>query len=384
MNRDREGRDSHDRHEPFAWHEPTSLQEHRQSHAGNGTVNHGPDDQSTQGLDSDELALRRMLQQAVQTVEPRDGTLDHLRRAVPARRARKRQAMVGMAAAALFIGTAVPALVHVSNAAGSDVNPSTVGQASQAQGGAGQGKNTDGSEGTAGGSSGKAWNKGKGDSKGNGKDKGNGTTTGGSSGSDPSATIATAPLCTADQLGAPSQTVGSPDSSGAVYGSFTVANTSATACSVDAPGSVSTLAQGAADSTKISVARHVAGDAAASLPDPSTEVASLVLRPGATYRIQFAWAPSASCPTTGGSTGGTTDGGSTASPSPTPDAGGNSGATSSGADSGVTTQMLTEDGTEDGSVTVSYTPAAGSASGSAAVSNACSGTVIYTGLLAGS
>ena len=384
MNRDREGRDSHDRHEPFAWHEPTPPQDHRQSHAGNGTVNHGLDDQSPGGLDSDELALRRMLQQAVQTVEPRDGTLDHLRRAVPARRARKRQAMVGMAAAALFICTAVPALVHVSNATGSDVNPSNVGQASQAQGGASQGKNTDGGGGTAGGSSGKAESKGKGDSKGNSKDKGNGTTTGGTAGSDPSASTAAAAMCKADQLGAPNQSVGSPDSSGAVYGSFTVANTSTTACSVDDPGSVSTLAQGAADSTKITVARHVAGDAAVSLPDPSTEVASLVLRPGATYRIQFAWVPSETCPTTGGGTGGTTYGGSTASPTPTPDAGGSAGATSSGTDSGVTTQMFTEDGTQDGSVTVSYTPAAGSASGSAAVSNACAGTVIYTGLLAGS
>ncbi|MGW2234774.1 hypothetical protein ACWCWE_12330, partial [Streptomyces sp. NPDC001759] len=129
MNRDAQGPDSRDRHEPFAWHEPTAPdeQEHTQSHAGNGTVNHGPDDQSPDGFDSDELALRRMLHQAVQTVEPRDGTLEHLRRAVPARRARKRQAMVGMAAAALFLGTAIPALVHVSNSTGSDVNPSVAG-----------------------------------------------------------------------------------------------------------------------------------------------------------------------------------------------------------------------------------------------------------------
>ena len=383
MNRDREGRDSHDRHEPFAWHEPTRLQEHRQSHAGNGTVNHGPDDQNPEGLDSDELALRRMLHQAVQTVEPRNGSLDHLRRAVPARRARKRQAMVGMAAAALFIGTAVPALLHVSNATGSDVNPSAVGQASQAQGGASQGKNAGGGESTAGGNSGKVEDKGKGDTKGDGKGKGTGTGTSGNSSGDPSATSATAPVCTAAQLGAPSPTVGSPDSSGAVYGSFVVANTSTTACSVDAPGSVTPLAQGAADSSKISVARHAAGDAAASLPDPSSEVASLVLQPGATYAIQFAWVPSETCPTTGGSSGGTTDGGPTASPTPTPDGNSSSGTTSSGTDSGVTTQMLTEDGTQDGSVTVSYTPAAGSASGSVSVSNACAGTVIYTGVLAG-
>lgn len=129
--------DSHERHEPYAWHEPTSsssAQEPKQSHAGNSTVNHHLDEQSPDGLDSDELALRRMLHDAVQEMEPRDGSLDHLRRAVPVRRARKRQAAVGMAAAALFLGTAVPAVLHVSNAGGSDANPSIAGQASQAQG----------------------------------------------------------------------------------------------------------------------------------------------------------------------------------------------------------------------------------------------------------
>lgn len=137
--------------------------EHTQSHAGNGTVNHGPDGQpgepgtadlGTEALAPDELALRRLLHQAVEEIEPTDGTLEHLRRAVPARRARKRQALVGMAAAALFIGTAVPALIHVSNASGSNADPSIAGNSSQAQGGAGQGKNPDGGESTAGGGSG--------------------------------------------------------------------------------------------------------------------------------------------------------------------------------------------------------------------------------------
>ncbi|MFC7510300.1 hypothetical protein ACFQV4_00890 [Streptomyces thermocarboxydus] len=123
------------------------------THAGNGTVNDGRDEQSPDGLDSDELHLRTLLHQAVQDVEPSDGTLDYLRRAVPARRARKRQALVGAAAAALFLGTAVPALVHVSSTSGSDANPSAVGHASQAQGGTGQGKDAGNGETTAGGAS---------------------------------------------------------------------------------------------------------------------------------------------------------------------------------------------------------------------------------------
>ncbi|NUP22594.1 MAG: hypothetical protein HOZ81_42355, partial [Streptomyces sp.] len=60
--------DDHDgRREPLGWPDTPGTantpykQEPKQSHAGNGTVNHGPDDQGPDGLDSDELALRRML-----------------------------------------------------------------------------------------------------------------------------------------------------------------------------------------------------------------------------------------------------------------------------------------------------------------------------------
>ncbi|MYR56180.1 hypothetical protein GTY54_07920, partial [Streptomyces sp. SID625] len=125
---------------------------HTSAHSGNTTVNDSPDaegpapertapaDEALGGLAPDELALRRLLHRAVQDVEPSDGTLEHLRRAIPARRARKRQATIGMAAAALFLGTAVPALVHVSRSAGPDANPAIAGQASQAQGGAGRSK----------------------------------------------------------------------------------------------------------------------------------------------------------------------------------------------------------------------------------------------------
>ncbi|MBO4256726.1 hypothetical protein GRC12_23000 [Streptomyces griseorubiginosus] len=387
MSKDAESHDSHERHEPFAWHEPTRTneQEHSQSHTGNGTVNDGLEDRSAEGLDPDELALRRMLHQAVRTVEPRDGTLDHLRRAVPARRARKRQAMVGMAAAALFIGTAVPALVHVSNSTGSDVNPSVAGQASQAQGGASQGKNADGSESTAGGGSGTSPGHGKGDTKGDGKGKDRGAGTGGSAGTGPSSTSASAAVCTAAQLGSATGTTAAPDSTGAVYGTFRVVNVSSASCTVGGPGSVSTLAQGAADATKITTARHVSGDAAAALPDPATEVTSLLLAPGASYEVKFAWVPTETCPTTGTGNGGTTDGGSTASPTPTPDSGTTSGSASSGTDSGVSTQMFTEDGgTADGSVVISHTAEAGSPTVSATVSGACAGVVYYTGLLAGS
>lgn len=412
-------RDNHDRHEPYEWHEPTprttpAEDEHEQEHeqqAGNGTVNHGPDANGPhpQGLDaqgpdeqgphtlgshapgsdgsgadelgsdgfgSDELALRRLLHQAVQEIEPTDGTLEHLRRAVPARRARKRQAIVGVAAAALFIGTAVPALVHVSNASGSNADPSIAGNSSQAQGGTSQGKGPDGGESSVGGSSGTSKDKGKGSQTGT-PDKGKGTNTGAATGApDPSASASISPACTPAQLGGATSTVGTPDATGAVYGSFTLSNISATSCTVSGVGTLGTLAQGAADSAKISVVTHVAGDAATGLPDPTTEVASVVLKPSASYVVKFAWVPSETCPTTGG-------GQPTPTPTTTTD-----GATSTGGTAtdtggtGTSTQMVTEDGgLADGSVTVSYTAETGAATATTTVSNACAGTIYRTGML---
>ncbi|MFF4270230.1 hypothetical protein [Streptomyces sp. NPDC001536] len=372
-------------HVPHEWREPGGADAQakpKQSTAGNGTVNHGLDDQSPSGgLDSDELALRRMLLHAVEEIEPREGTLDHLRTAVPARRARKRQAMVGMAAAALFVGTAVPALLHVSGATGSDADPFNAGHYSQAQGGASQGKGPDGGESTSGGSSGKVEDKDKGSSKEDDKDKGTGSGTGGSDTSGPSATsTAGVPACTATDLGTPTASIDPADSAGAVYGTFTFTNGSTAACLVTGPGTVVPTTGGAADSTKVFANRHVSGDAAVSLPDPSLELASLSLQPGSSYTVRFAWVPSETCPVDNGSDGGTT-GGPTTTPSPTENSGTTEG-TSTGGDTGTSTQLMTADGTVEGSVTVTGTAAGGAPSTSATISNACAGTVYYTGVLA--
>ncbi|MFI0810600.1 hypothetical protein [Streptomyces echinatus] len=362
-------------------------------------MNHGPDDKGPEkpgpgsdgfgglddldGLGSDESALRSLLHAAVDDLEPRSGTLEHLRRAVPTRRARKRQAVVGVAAAALFIGTAIPALVHVSRAGGSDPNTAMAGQSSQAQGGTGQGEN-------------------KGPGKSSPKDPGSPTSkpgkepgkpdekhdkgghTGTAPGSiDPSATLsADVPLCTAIQLGSATGTVNAPDSAGAVYGSFRVTNVSEAACTVAGPGTVTPTAQGAADQSKISVVRHVAGDAATTLPDPSLEVTSLVLQPGAVYEEQFAFVPSETCPTTGGSTDGPDTGQPSPDPTQTQETGASGGTSDTTGADGTTTQLATEDGTADGSVAVSHTAQGGAPTATAVVPGACAGTVYYTGVLA--
>ncbi|WP_254395749.1 hypothetical protein [Streptomyces sp. AC512_CC834] len=388
--------DAHEGHEPAGTDGPpagTDGQEqqkhtdaHTHTHAGNGTVNHGPAEQgpAEQGPGTDEPDLRMLMHQAVREMEPGDGTLEHLRRAVPARRARKRQAVVGAAAAALFIGTAVPALVHVSNSTGAGADPSVAGNASQAQGGASQGKDPAGGKSGIAGSGGTDEDTGKADPKETPGDKESGAATGSAPGTEPTASSpADIPACAPGSLGPAVASSAAPDSTGVVYGSFRVTNVSSDGCTVTGPGNVVTASLGAADASRIGTARHAAGDAAAGLPDPSLETASLTLAPGSAYEVQFAWVPSETCPTTGGTTDGGT-GGPTADPSPTGDTNAAGGTSAGGGEAGPTAQLISEDGPAEGSVSVTYTPqGGGSGSATATVSNACAGTVYWTGVLAG-
>jgi hypothetical protein len=351
-----------------------------------GTGESGESDGSgaPDGFGGGELELRRLLHRAVDDVEPRDGALEHLRRAVPARRTRKRQAAVGMAAAFLFVGTAVPALLHVSNSVGSSADPSIAGNASQAQGGAGQNAGSDDGRSNTAASSGQASEKGGTDGKKDRADTPSGAGSGtAADGDDPSTAAAGAADCAATQLGSGTTTLGDPDSVGTVYGSFRVTNISTTGCTVTDPGTVTALTQGAADATRVSVAEHVVGDAATGLPDPAQQPARLLLLPGAAYEVKFAWVPSETCPTSSGTVGGDDGdtGGATPDPSPSGDGSATSG-TSTGGDTGITTELVPADGTLDGSVVVSHTPQAGAPPVSVTVPNACAGTVFRTGMLA--
>ncbi|MFG2498549.1 hypothetical protein ACGFSB_10100 [Streptomyces sp. NPDC048441] len=352
-----------------------------EQHAGDGTVNHGQGKQeptgSDDGLGTDELALRRMMRTAVQEIEPGDQALERLRHAVPARRARKRQAVVGVAAAALFIGTAIPALVHVTNSgSGSDDRPSIAGNSEQTQGGSSQGKGPDGGEKGESSGSGPSKSKDKKDKKGKKGDKGKGEASGGATGGpDPAGTAsADSPACTAEQLGSPSGSAGVAEADGKVYGTFRIANVSGSRCTVSTAGDVSAAATGAADPAKIAVAEHVAGDAATGLPDPSQAVGSLVLAPGAAYEVKFAWVPSEACPT---------EGGGDPSPDPTPSEDG--GGTNGGSPDGTEPQMVREDGgVVEGGVTVSLTASSGAPGAGTSIANACAGTVYRTGMLSAS
>lgn len=330
----------------------------------------------------DEEALRRLLHRAVDDLEPSSDSLDHLRRAVPARRARRRQALVGAAAAVVLGCAAVPALVHVAttsngaddrpaNAASSHRTPETSG------GRHGEGSGGKGSDGPA-----DTVEQDKGDKdKDKGKDKPpKGEEEGGPGGTapDPSNTLnATSPTCSRAQLtsgGAGS--VGAADAEGRVYGSFRVANISDSACTVEGSGSVGASAQGGADASRILVVDHTAGDAAAGLPDPSLQPGTLILKPGQAYEVKFAWIPTAGGGTSGCSTTGT----------PTPDP-----STDPAQDGPQDNPSTGEPGgggggggePQDASVLVSHTPEAGDpAAVSVTIGGACAGTIYRTGLLA--
>lgn len=358
---------------------------------GNGIVNNGPDNELS-GLGSDELTLRRLLHNAVDDLEPADGVLDHLQRAVPVRRARKRQALVGVAAAALLFGTAIPAFVHVANSAGTADNRAVnTGSGRTAPGGT-DGEQGKGPGGTDSGAPSDPATDGTGapdptkGPDGPGKGDSDGTTGGDVEG--PAGTYALATACDSAQLDA-STVADTPDASGTVYGTFRVANVSTTDCAVTSPGSVSFQAMGAADASRIKVVEHVPGDPATGLPDPSQESAELLLKPNAAYEVKFAWVPSETCPVGGespdpspsdGGTGvsGGTDGGTSGGSGPDTGA-------SSGTDSTDTsTQLLRDGGTEDGSVSVSHIPEPGAPTTAATIPNACAGTIYRTGVLSAS
>ncbi|MEU7697352.1 hypothetical protein [Streptomyces sp. NPDC039028] len=358
-----------------------------------------------EGDGDDELALRRLFQSAVSGLEPSQGSLEHLRRAVPARRARKRQAVVGAAAAAVLIGTAVPAFVHVASSGGVSAagNPVNAGHGEEAQGGTGAETGIEGGQSaqppTSTGSPSQGASEGSG---GKPQQPGPGTSSGIGRGAE--ALPGAFPACTAAQLGVSSAGAGGPDGEGKVHGTFRISNISDRACVVEGAGVVGFEARGAADPARISVIRHTSGDGGSGLPDPSQEFSAMALKPSGSYEVKFVWVPSETCPTTPTTPPPTvvppTEPPTTPPPTPTPTGGTSSpdpsegtGSGGSGTDpgtgpdtgSGAAPQLLREDGgPADGSVLVSHVAEPGGPAASATIPGACAGTIYRTGVLAGS
>ncbi|MBQ0864667.1 hypothetical protein [Streptomyces sp. RK75] len=338
-------------------------------------------------LTSEEETLRELLHSSVRGIEPPadslDRTLDHLHRAVPARRAHRRQAMVGGVAATLVAVVGVPALFYggVVPGVGGDDQPVT---AASTHG------QTRGPDAGSGGSGGKDEDKHTG---GKDKDKGKGDKGGGSAhpapsggpgdSADPNESLsASAPTCGSDQLGAGSAQSGVPDSSGTVYGSFRVANVSGNACTVEGEGIVGASVQGSGGG-QVVVVDHAPGDPAPGLGDPAASRDEVVLRPGQAYVVKFAFVPSGcSSPTPqGGRYDGETSGPSAGAGEGSADGGGDSAGGGTGTP-GESNGGSGDPGGGDAEVVVSHTPESGAPVAGTRVPGACgSGTIYRTGVI---
>ncbi|MGW2599287.1 hypothetical protein [Streptomyces klenkii] len=342
----------------------------------------GMDGTSIHGTGMDEQTLRQLLQGAVGDIEPAPDSLDQIRRAVPARRTRRRQALVGAAAALILGGTALPAVVHVAttgdaveerhaNTASSQHTPEDpVAEPDGVGDGAGRPD-----EGEA-----RNHDEKREEHKDEGK-KGNEPKPAGSSpaGIPPAPTntfAAVSPTCDRDQLGKGSGTVGPADRDGRIYGAFRVVNVSRAVCTVGGPGTVAASPRGSAESGRVSVVDHTPGDAATGLPDPATEPSEVILQPGQAYEVKFAWIPASDG---GRSSCGKAGGGA----SPAPSAGGGASASPAGSAAASQQQPSVPDSpppTPQPSVVLSHTPDVGEpAIADAKIADACAGTVYRTG-----
>ncbi|MET9464835.1 hypothetical protein ABZY44_08410 [Streptomyces sp. NPDC006544] len=365
-------------------------------------------------VSSEEQALRDLMLGAVGGIKPSADALERLRYAVPVRRARKRQTLVAAAAAALLVGTAVPAALHVSGAqSGPADHPAMAGHAQQGgnrqdgasdphQNGAGTAAprpvRSPGAEQGAGGALGGAATPPDASLPGGGANAGptggsvvlpGGSAFGGGVMLPPPAVPGVA-TCSPEQLGV-SGSARPPEADGKVYGSFKVTNVSMRGCTAVGPDTV-TAAPAAAPGTgkdtsgapSVAVVGHTAGDPATGLPAPSAETPLVVLAPNAAYEVRFAWVPpQQGCPAPAASTGSS------------PTQGGSSGTgtglrtgTGSGAESG---DGVTKDPerqpvpvTDPVALAVSHTPSTplpGAPVTQTTIPDACGGTVYRTGVI---
>ncbi|MGW0394444.1 hypothetical protein ACWDYJ_26870 [Streptomyces sp. NPDC003042] len=363
------------------------------------------------GRSGDEQALRSLLAGAVGALEPAEGALERLRHAVPARRARKRNTLVGATAAIVLAGIVVPAALHLRDDRGATAGHSAIAGHGATQGtttggpadphhnGAGAGAQPSftkpaGKDQEAGGAGGQPVTRTSGSPSGGavagpssaGASAGTSTGTGPGTGAGPQPPVAApgVPGCTAEQLGV----LGSaraPEADGKVYGSFKVTNVSARGCVVSSPDTVTAAPVDGPpppQGSGVSVTGHTAGDPASGLlPDPSAEEPLLMLQPNTGYEVRFAWVPSAqSCPAaTTGPTAEPSQEGTQQTPTDTERS------ASADGDGAAAPAPPSEGPAEDpAGVEVSHTPGtpvAGAPVTQTTIPEACGGTVYRTGFI---
>ncbi|MGW1200865.1 hypothetical protein ACWD4B_34225 [Streptomyces sp. NPDC002536] len=352
---------------------------------------HFPDEHQDPGngghREIDEQALRRLLQGAVEDIEPADGALEHLQRAVPARRTRRRQAVAGAVAAVVLGATALPVLIHAATTADTtdDHQANAASSHQRPHGGTEGGEHGRGVPAPGPLNTGASPDAGRRDGHRKEEDEAqrkDGSTTGPTGpasvpGPDLRPTLAaTSPTCDRNQLGKGSGVVGTPDKNGRVYGTFRVVNVSRSVCSVAGEGVVAAHSAAGSDNSRITVVNHTAGDAATGLPDPATEPSQVILQPGQAYEIKFAFVPAAD----GGPNGCTKPGITT--PSPASDSGSASAAPPAVAAEKPQVQDVSSPTQGPSGVVLSHTPDVGEPKAAdAALPDACAGTVYRTGAL---
>ncbi|EGJ76366.1 hypothetical protein STTU_3577 [Streptomyces sp. Tu6071] len=351
--------------------------------------NSAPADPASPDSSFGEDELRALFHGAVDGLAPGEGTLDRLQAAVPARRARKRQTLVGVAAAVILLGTAIPAAVHVAAAPGHEADPAMAGSSQDAHTPtSAETKRPKSPEHVEGGGRSASPHS-----------SASGGHRGGASGSpDPEThssagtVLAEAPRCEPTQLGDAAADRGTPAADGTVYGSFRVANISGEKCAVTSPGQVQVAVVGGTSRTTVPVVQHQDGDAAGGLPGTSQSVRALLLDPGQSYEVRFAFVPDSTCPT-GGPTQGPGDPDPSSPPpvetSQPPAESGGSGAGSTPDNSAALDQTTTQftrsvpldDTPATGTVEVTHNAAPGGPVTNTTIPESCPGTVYRTGLL---
>ncbi len=335
----------------------------------------------------DEDDVRALFRGAVGGLTPGEGALDRLQAAVPARRARKRQTLVGVAAAVVLLGTAIPAAVHVAAAPGHEADPAMAGSSQDARtpSSAGTERHESDEHEENGGRSASPHSS----AGGRHRDTGSGAP---EPGTHPSAgtVFADAPRCEPTQLGDAAADRGSPAADGTVYGSFRVANISGEKCAVTSPGEVQVVVLGGAARTTVPVVQHQEGDAAGGLPGPSRSVQALLLDPGQSYEVRFAFVPDSTCPS-GGPTQAPGDPDPSSpppvDPSQPPAEGGGSGSSPDNAAplDQTTTQFSrrvpVDDTPPTATVEVTHNAAPGGPVTNTTIPDSCPGTLYRTGLL---
>ncbi|MDH6119350.1 hypothetical protein ABH930_000592 [Kitasatospora sp. GAS204A] len=274
--------------------------------AGSGSADREP----TSG---EEQALRALLHRAVDGLQPDAEALPRIRRAIPARRVRHRQAWTGAMLIAMVSAAAVPTLRGLGALQLSDGSAVTPGatpgatsggwlSATARPGGARSVVPLPVPDASAGAASGSPSGTASAPVGGSPSASAQGATAGAAA-SGVTATAVVHPACGRGDLGGGQATVSAPDTAGWVYGAFTVANVSGYPCALTDPGTISAVIGGSGGGT-VRVLAHTTGDPATNLPDPASATGELLLGPGAGYRVRFAFLPDAPCPANGPAAGG--------------------------------------------------------------------------------